>query len=131
MQETKHDGVHLLACGPLPPNPSELLASETARRLFFELRGQYDYVVIDSPPLLPVTDGALLARITDGAFLVVRSNRTTVDQVAQSVDNLRQADARILGTITVANKPVKRRARGYDDSYYYESSKAPSAREKS
>ncbi|MFJ5872505.1 polysaccharide biosynthesis tyrosine autokinase [Dietzia maris] len=121
VQETRHDGVDLLACGPLPPNPSELLASEVARRLFEDLRRQYDYVIIDSPPLLPVTDGALLARITDGALLVVRSHRTTTDQVAQAVDNLEKADAPLLGIVAVANKPAKKGASGYYDSYYYSS----------
>nr|WP_241742407.1 polysaccharide biosynthesis tyrosine autokinase [Dietzia kunjamensis] len=126
VQETRHDGVHLLACGPLPPNPSELLASEMARHLIDELRSTYDYVIIDSPPLLPVTDGALLARITDGALLVVRSHRTTADQVAQAVDNLAKADAALLGIVTVANKPAKKGSAGYYDSYYY-SSKTVSA----
>ena len=123
VQETRHNGVDLLACGPLPPNPSELLASEVARNLFEELRRKYDYVIIDSPPLLPVTDGALLARITDGALLVVRSHRTTTDQLAQAVDNLEKADAHLLGVVTVANKPAKRGSAGYYNSYYYSSSK--------
>lgn len=121
VQETRHDGVDLLACGPLPPNPSELLASDTAYRLIGDLRGMYDYIIIDSPPLLPVTDGALLARITDGALLVVRSHRTTSDQVSQAVDNLEKADAVLLGMVTIANKPAKKGSSGYYDSYYYSS----------
>ena len=121
VQETRHNDVDLLACGPLPPNPSELLASEISRQLFKDLRRQYDYVIIDSPPLLPVTDGALLARNTDGALLVVRSHRTTGDQVAQAVDNLEKADANLLGLVTVANRPAKKGSSGYYDSYYYSS----------
>ncbi|MCY1657983.1 polysaccharide biosynthesis tyrosine autokinase [Dietzia sp. SL131] len=123
VQETRHQGVDLLACGPLPPNPSELLASEVARQLVDQLREIYDYVIIDSPPLLPVTDGALLSRITDGALLVVRENRTTSDQVAQAVDNLAKADANLLGVVTVANRPATRGSAGYYDSYYYSSQK--------
>jgi len=126
VQETRHEGVDLLACGPLPPNPSELLSSEMARTLLQELRSKYDYVIIDSPPLLPVTDGALLAHITDGALLVVRSHRTTSDQVAQAVDNLAKADASLLGLVTVANKPAKKGSTGYYDSYYYSSAKPAS-----
>jgi len=129
VQETRHDGVDLLACGPLPPNPSELLASDMARRLIDELRSKYDYVIIDSPPLLPVTDGALLARITDGALLVVRSHRTTADQVAQAVDNLEKADATLLGLVAVANKAAKKGSAGYYDSYYYSSKRSSTADE--
>lgn len=125
IQETRHEGVHLLACGPLPPNPSELLSSATAAKLFDDLSKLYDYVVIDSPPLLPVTDGALLARVTDGAFLVVRSDWTTTDQVRQAVDNLNKADALLLGSIIVANKPQKRGVGAYAESYYYSSAKQP------
>ncbi|USX45214.1 polysaccharide biosynthesis tyrosine autokinase [Dietzia kunjamensis] len=129
VQETRHEGVDLLACGPLPPNPSELLASDMARHLIDELRSKYDYVIIDSPPLLPVTDGALLARITDGALLVVRSHRTTADQVAQAVDNLSKADATLLGLVSVANKAAKKGSTAYYDSYYYSSRKSATADE--
>jgi len=124
VQETRHDGVDLLACGPLPPNPSELLASDATYSLIERLRTSYDYVIIDSPPLLPVTDGALLARITDGALLVVRSQRTTTDQVGTAVDNLSKADATLLGLIVVANKPMKRNSTGYYESYYRSETKA-------
>jgi len=128
VQETRYDGVDLLACGPLPPNPSELLASDMARGLLDSLREKYDYVIIDSPPLLPVTDGALLAREADGALLVVRSQRTTRDQVEQAVSNLQQADANLLGVVMVANRPSKKGSAGYYDAYYY-SSKAPTTNE--
>lgn len=121
VQETRYAGVDLLACGPLPPNPSELLASETSRRLFGQVRNIYDYVIVDSSPLLPVTDAAVLARITDGALLVVRSYRTTTDQIGQAVDNLRKADAYLLGVVLVADKPTKKGTAEYYDSYYYSS----------
>ena len=129
VQETGHDGVDLLACGPLPPNPSELLASDMAVELIDYLRGKYDYVILDSPPLLPVTDGAILARVTDGALLVVRSHSTTSDQVAHAVDNLEKADANLLGLVSVANKPAKKSSAAYYDSYYYSSKKHSMARE--
>ncbi|MCT2140676.1 polysaccharide biosynthesis tyrosine autokinase [Dietzia cinnamea] len=124
VQETRHQGLDLLACGPLPPNPSELLASDMARYLFEDLRAKYDYVIVDSPPLLPVTDGALLAGLTDGALLIVCVNRTTSEQVTQAVDNLAKADATLLGLVTVANRPAQKGAADYYNSYY--SSKSPS-----
>ena len=101
-----------------------MLASDTAQRLIEELGNTYDYVVIDSPPLLPVTDAALLARITDGALLVVRSNRTATEQVSTAVDNLAKADAELLGVITVANSSTKRGSAEYYESYYYASERA-------
>jgi receptor protein-tyrosine kinase len=119
VQHTRHSEVDLLACGPLPPNPSELLASDVAKTLIRDLADRYDYVIIDSPPLLPVTDGALLAGLTDGALLVIRANRTTREQVSQAVDNLAKADAKILGAVMVANTPAKRGSAEYYDSYYY------------
>lgn len=124
VQPTRYDKLDMLAGGPQPPNPSELLASEALRALIADLREAYDYVVIDSPPLLPVTDGAVLARATDGALLVVRSGRTTTDQVAQAADNLAKADAKLFGVVAVANKPVKKGRAGYYGAYYY-SSDAP------
>ncbi|MEW1938004.1 polysaccharide biosynthesis tyrosine autokinase [Dietzia maris] len=127
VQETRHEGVDLLGCGPLPPNPSELLASDMVVRLVGRLRELYDYVIIDSPPLLPVTDGALLARIADGALLVVRLNRTTNDQVASAVDSIEKADAELLGVITVDNKMEKIRGSDYYSTYYYSSKASPSS----
>lgn len=124
VQPTRYDELDMLAGGPQPPNPSELLASEALRALIADLREAYDYVVIDSPPLLPVTDAAVLARATDGALLVVRSGRTTTDQVAQAADNLAKADAKLFGVVAVANKPVKKGRAGYYGAYYY-SSDAP------
>ena len=129
IQETRYEGMDLLACGPLPPNPSELLSSDAAARLLADLRARYDFVIIDSPPLLPVTDGALLAAVTDGALLVVRTGRTTSDQVRQAVDNLGKADARLLGTIAVADKPVRGKSGQYYESYYPSSSPSDAPRQ--
>ena len=129
IQETRYEGMDLLACGPLPPNPSELLSSDAAARLIADLRARYEFVIIDSPPLLPVTDAALLAAGTDGALLVVRTGRTTSDQVRQAVDNLAKADARLLGTIAVADKPVRGKSAHYYESYYPSSAPSDAARQ--
>jgi len=91
--------LEVLTSGPLPPNPSELLQSRAMELLLGELDRRADVVLIDAPPLLPVTDGALLARMSDGAVLVVRHGKTSVDQVRQAVDNLAKVDARLLGTV--------------------------------
>jgi capsular exopolysaccharide synthesis family protein len=91
--------LEVLTSGPLPPNPSELLQSRAMELLLGELDRRADVVLIDAPPLLPVTDAALLARMSDGAVLVVRHGKTTVDQLRQAVGNLAKVDAWLLGTV--------------------------------
>lgn len=92
-------GLWLLASGHRPPNPSELLGSQKMADLVDELRDRFDKVIFDSPPLLPVTDGAVVAARADGALLLVRSRRTTVAQVAAAMRALRAVDARVLGCV--------------------------------
>jgi capsular exopolysaccharide synthesis family protein len=104
-----------LPSGAIPPNPSELLGSRQMADLLQEMRGRYDAVIIDAPPLLPVSDAAILAAVADGALLVVRHGETTTDQVRHATDALRQVDARILGTIL--NFAPNRRGGGYGYSY--------------
>jgi capsular exopolysaccharide synthesis family protein len=107
-----------LPAGHTPPNPSELLASHQFTQLLATLREQYDSVIIDSTPLLPVTDGAIVAKAADGAILVVRFGKTTRDQVASSVTALQQVDARVLGTV-LNFVPTGRRGYGYKYGYKY------------
>jgi len=89
----------VLASGPLPPNPSELLGSQHMKVVLAQLRDMYDVVLIDSPPLLPVTDAAAVAPATDGVILVCRFKETTRDQVAAAVEALDAVSARVLGTV--------------------------------
>lgn len=91
--------LQVLASGPLPPNPSELLQSRAMHQLLRELDGRADVVLIDAPPLLPVTDAALLARMSDGAVLVVRHGKTGTDQLETAIGNLAKVDARLLGSV--------------------------------
>jgi non-specific protein-tyrosine kinase len=104
----------VLASGPLPPNPSELLASKAMADLLRRLEGNYDLVLLDAPPLLPVTDAAVVAAQTSGALLIARYGSTKRDQLARSAESLLEGvGARILGT--VINMTPKRGP----DSYYY------------
>lgn len=113
------DGFDLLASGRIPPNPAELLQSGAMRRLLDEARAHYDVVLIDAPPLLPVTDAALLAAESDGALLVVQHNSTTRDQVANAVSRLESVGARLLGTIVTMSPHSKRANSGYGYGYGY------------
>lgn len=107
-----------LPAGHTPPNPSELLGSHQFEQVLEVLRGQYDYVVIDSAPLLPVTDGAIVSKAADGAFIVVRFGKTTRDQLATAVAALDQVGAKVLGT-ALNFVPTGRRGYGYKYGYKY------------
>lgn len=107
-----------LPSGAIPPNPSELLGSQQLADLLTELGTRYNVLILDAPPLLPVTDAAILATVADGAILVARYGVTRGEQAEQAADALRQVNARLLGTV-LNFVPDKRRARGYGDPYGY------------
>jgi non-specific protein-tyrosine kinase len=89
----------VLTSGALPPNPSELLGSAQMGELLAALRDRADMVLVDAPPLLPVTDAAVLSRGCDGALVVVRHGKTTREQVARALGTLESVGARVLGTV--------------------------------
>jgi polysaccharide biosynthesis transport protein len=89
----------VVVAGPVPPNPSELLESRRLAATLDELRRHYDWVIVDSTPLLPVTDGAVLSRRCDGVVLLCRHSSTSTGAVRQAVATLRTAGAHLLGTV--------------------------------
>lgn len=89
----------VLPAGHPPPNPSELLSGERARRLIDVLGQTYDVVVIDCPPVLPVTDSLVLARMADTTLLVTSANKTSKRSLTRAVELLRQVDAPLGGTV--------------------------------
>jgi succinoglycan biosynthesis transport protein ExoP len=91
--------LQVLASGPTPPNPSELLGSEQMGELLAELEGRCDLVLLDAPPLLPVTDAAVLAAHASGAIMILRSGHTTREQAMRSVEILRGVDAHVYGVV--------------------------------
>lgn len=103
----------ILPSGPFPPNPSELLDSKAMQRLIRELEDDYDQIVIDSPPMLAVTDTSVLSAQADGVLLVMRSGETEQRAGERSVDQLRRLDVRIFGA--VLNEVSTSAA---EDSYY-------------
>lgn len=106
-------GLSALGCGPPPPNPAEMLGSEAMRTLLHQLESQFDYVVIDTPPLVPVTDAAVLSTITDGALVVVGAGIVRRDQLDTALQTLDRIDATVLG-IVLNRLPQKGQA-----AYYY------------
>jgi succinoglycan biosynthesis transport protein ExoP len=105
----------LLASGPQPPNPSELLASPRAEELLGLLKSEADVVLIDSPPVLPVTDGLVLARMVDATILVATANLTTRKEVHRTVELLHQVDAPLVGAVLNAAEPES--VYGYGSRY--------------
>jgi capsular exopolysaccharide synthesis family protein len=108
----------VLASGPLPPNPSELLASKHTEDLLEEMREQYEMVLIDSPPLLPVTDAAAVAPATDGAILICRYKQTSQGQVKAAVAALEAVSAPLLGTVFTMVPSAGPRAYAKYNAYY-------------
>lgn len=92
-------GLALLASGPPPPNPSELLSTETASALLASLGDYADYVLIDTPPLLPVSDAVIVAGHVDATVLVTTVDSTTKRSLARSIELLRQVDAPLVGAV--------------------------------
>jgi len=92
-------GLHVVPSGPLPPNPSELLASSRMQRRLQQFIEAADLVIIDSPPVLPVSDPAVLAGLTDGTLLVVNGGKTRGQQAAHAVATLQKAGAHVLGVV--------------------------------
>lgn len=117
--QTYRDNLTVIAAGPNPPNPGEMLASSHMRELIDKLRGQYDYVLIDAPPLLPVADSSGLAVATDGVLLSIRYGSTRKDQLQQAVTTLERVGARPLGIVLNIVPPRAQLASAYGYGYDY------------
>ncbi|MDP9827565.1 polysaccharide biosynthesis tyrosine autokinase [Kineosporia succinea] len=121
----ERDLLAVLPSGPTPPNPSELLGSQQMRHLLDTLAEHYDVVIIDAPPLLPVTDAALIATAADGAILVVRHGRSRREEAERALKSLEAVSAKMLGTV-LNFAPRKKGAGGYD-GYGYGYGQPPAA----
>ncbi|MGY1987077.1 polysaccharide biosynthesis tyrosine autokinase [Blastococcus sp. SYSU DS0669] len=109
-------GLSVLAAGSIPPNPSELLASSQLRTLVEQLRATHDYVIVDTPPLLPVADASAVAVAMDGVLLSVRQGKTRREELERAVAILDRVGARTLGVIlNMAPASSTPQAYGYDD----------------
>jgi capsular exopolysaccharide synthesis family protein len=117
IQPTKVKGLELLTCGPDVPNPSEILNSKSFTKLLEDLSNTYDRIIIDSPPVMPVTDSQILAAISDITLLVLRAEKSNRKISQQARDGLMSVGARILGA--VVNDVSKSSSYGYYGYYDY------------
>lgn len=109
-------GVYVLPSGPIPPNPSRLIASETMKNLLVFAKTHFDVVLLDSPPVSPIADALLLGHLTDGIVLTVKAHKTPRNIVARVRDDIMRANVTILGVLL--NSFVEK-APGYGTYSYY------------
>ncbi|MEV7648976.1 polysaccharide biosynthesis tyrosine autokinase [Arthrobacter sp. NPDC089319] len=119
----------VLGSGRVPPNPSELLGSQAMSDMLQRL-AQHAIVLIDAPPLLPVTDAAVLSKVADGSLVVISAGKTTEDEVGKALGNLRRVDAHILGVILnrVPTQGADAAQYGYYGQYYQQDEEASGRR---
>lgn len=119
IQKTKIENLMLLPAGTRPPNPSELLASEKMKNFVSSLRNSLDFVIIDTPPLLMVTDAQLLSGYTDGYLLAISSGEADRDAAAKARELLENVNGRILGAVLNKLKVDEKGYYAYYSKYYY------------
>jgi succinoglycan biosynthesis transport protein ExoP len=119
--------VSVIPCGRIPPNPAELLGSLEMATLIDRLSTEYDYVIIDSPPILPVTDSVILSRYVDGVVLVVKAGETPKKVLKDAKHRLQAVGARFLGAV-LNNVDVGSGEYRYYNRYYYSYYKKESER---
>lgn len=103
----------VLPSGPVPPNPAELLASQKMKAFVSDMKGVYDMIIFDTPPVLAVADSLIVSSICDGVILVVQEGRVKRDLVRKAKESLERVNAKLIGVVL---NNVKRRKEGY---YYY------------
>ncbi|MBI9017257.1 MAG: polysaccharide biosynthesis tyrosine autokinase [Phycisphaerae bacterium] len=118
IRPTTQDKLSFISCGPIPVNPSELLSSDAFAETIRQLSEKYDRIVIDSPPVMAVTDSRILAAMCDVTILVVRANKSTQKASQQAREGLVSVGAHLLGAIVNDVKPGKGKY-GYYSGYGY------------
>ena len=112
IQHTSMPELSILPCGPIPPNPSELLISDRMKQLIKQVNGQFDKILFDSPPIAAVTDAVILANMADGVVQVIHNGKTNCNVILAGKEKLLGAKAKILGVI-LNNVDTSR------ENYYY------------
>jgi polysaccharide biosynthesis transport protein len=116
VKTTDIPNLYVLPCGPTPPNPAELLLTKRFREILGQLQERFDFILLDSPPLLAVTDAVILSRLSDGVVLIAQAGKTIADDARNAAGQLRDVDAPILGVI-LNDMDLSDRRYGY---YYYQ-----------
>lgn len=120
LQKTRFAGLTVLTAGAIPPNPSELLGSQSARSLINELRAKFDYVIIDSTPLLAITDAAIIGAGADGVLIMARYGHTKREHLSHAAGSLRSVGAPLLGAVFTMTPSRGGGSYSYNYGYYGE-----------
>lgn len=131
VKKTRVEGLEILTCGAIPPNPSELLESNQMKLLISKLREDYDLIVFDAPPVGSVTDAAILSTLVDGTILVAASGTVERDNLKRAKELLQKVNANIIGVVlNKLDKGTKGNYYYYNYYYYGESSSDKKSRRK-
>jgi capsular exopolysaccharide synthesis family protein len=117
VMKTQFEGLSLLPCGPLPPNPAELLSSPRLKAIIAEASAAYDMVIVDGPPVLGLADAPLLAGTCRGTLLVIESGKTRTKAAIDATNRLKAAGGNIVGAVLTK---FRHQAHGYGYGYSYE-----------
>ncbi|WP_461207726.1 CpsD/CapB family tyrosine-protein kinase [Clostridium sp. DL1XJH146] len=111
--------VYVVTSGSVPPNPSEILSSRKMKAFIEEAKDEYDHILIDTPPVIAVTDAQVLAPIVDGVILVVASKQAEKEAVVQAKELLEKVGANVLGAVLNKADMNSKKGYGYSNYYYY------------
>jgi polysaccharide biosynthesis transport protein len=117
VRSTGISDLHCLICGPVPPNPSELLSSDRMQTLLREAMAEYEFVLVDAPPLLNIADGRILATMVEGAILVVKGGFTPRELAQRAQLHIRDVGGRLIGVV-LNDVDVRHHDYYYDYSQY-------------
>lgn len=126
LYNTQNPNFDVIFSGHFPPNPVELLSSDSFKQNLNTFKKVYDYIIIDSPPLGPVIDAAVMATVCDGAIIVIAADKTQYQEVASTKEQLQKSGCKILGAVVnEIDSKRTRRSSYYKKNYYYYGEKLP------
>ena len=109
--------LEVLTSGPKPPNPSELLGSARMEAFIQSVSNQYDFIILDAPPVLPVTDAMVLSKLADGVIFVIKYGHVPRDKAKSAVESLERIGTKFLGAVI---NDIPEKGIGYYGNEYYE-----------
>jgi len=114
VNSTDVDNLYVLTSGPIPPNPAELLGSKMMKELLLQIRNEFDTIIVDTPPILAVTDAQIVANSCDGTVLVISSGKAEIEEAKKATEMLQSSSSTLLGAILNNKKTI-----GKTGYYYY------------